>query len=287
MSNRPVIITGVSSGIGKETAIYLLDKGIPVYGSVRCKEDGEDLKQAYPSLFKPLIFDVRDAKAIKVAAEKVSEEVKPYGLAGLVNNAGIAVSGPLQHVKSEYMQKQMDVNVHGLLRVSQAFLPLLGANKQAPTQPGRMVNISSVSGRMTRMMMGPYSASKYAVEAISDGFRRELKMYGIQVAIVEPGPITTEIWKKARTEDQPYMDTDYTFILNQRSQVIDQNEDMAISAKKVAEKIYHALYAKRPKTRYLVTGKKWLIRLVINYLPTRIVDHLFTQPFLKKANKPR
>jgi hypothetical protein len=207
--------------------------------------------------------------------------VRTTGLAGLINNAGIAVSGPMQHVKTEYMKKQFDVNVHGLLQVTQSFLPLLGANRESNIDPGRLVNISSVSGRMTRMMMGPYSASKYAVEAISDAFRRELKIYGIPVSIIEPGPIDTEIWEKARTEDQPYEKTDYSFILNQRDKIIDQNQKMAIPSQEVAEKIYHALYAKRPKIRYLVTGKKWLIRSIISYMPDRLVDYLFTAPYLK------
>ena len=281
MTPRAVLITGVSSGIGKESAIYLMDREIPVFGSVRKEEDGKFLSDSYPSLFTPLVFDVRDAEAIKNAVEKVEEQVGEKGLAALVNNAGIAVSGPLQHVKAEYMHKQMDVNVHGLLKVTQSFLPLLGANKSSKIEPGRIVNVSSVSGRMTRLMMGPYSASKYAVEALSDALRRELKIYGIRVSIVEPGPIDTEIWKKARTEDQPYEDTDYAFILENREEIIRQNEKMAIPAVEVAKCIHHALVSPKPQIRYLVTGKKWLIRLLISYFPDRWVDYLFTRPLLK------
>ncbi len=249
-----------------------------MYGSVRRKDDAKDLEAKFPSLFTALVFDVRDKEAVKKAVEKVKKDVGDIGIAGLVNNAGIAVSGPMQHVKEEYMREQMDVNVHGLISVTQLFLPLLGAVKPTEIKPGRLVNISSVSGRLTRMMMGPYSASKYAVEAISDAYRRELKIYDIKVSIIEPGPISTQIWKKARTEDQPYEDTDYAFILDHRDKIISQNEDMAIPASKVAEKIHHALFSKRPKLRYLVTGKKWLIRLVISFLPTRVVDYLFTKP---------
>lgn len=285
MKNRPIIITGASSGIGNETAVYLMKRNIPVYGSVRKKDDAKDLEVSFPNLFTALVFDVRDTEAVEKAVEKVKKKEGDTGIAGLVNNAGIAVSGPMQHVKEEYMRKQLDVNVHGLLRVTQLFLPLLGASGDTNIKPGRLVNISSVSGRMTRMMMGPYSASKYAVEAISDAFRRELKIYDIQVSIIEPGPISTEIWTKARKEDQPYDDTDYAFILDQRDKIISQNEDMAIPATKVAEKIHHALYSKRPKVRYLVTGKKWLIRLVISFLPTRLVDYLFTRPLLNRKDK--
>jgi NAD(P)-dependent dehydrogenase (short-subunit alcohol dehydrogenase family) len=262
-----------------------MKRNIPVYGSVRKKEDARDLEVNFPNLFTALVFDVRETEAVEKAVERVTIREGDTGIAGLVNNAGIAVSGPMQHVKEEYMRKQLDVNVNGLLRVTQLFLPLLGASGDTNFKPGRLVNISSVSGRMTRMMMGPYSASKYAVEAISDAFRRELKIYDIQVSIIEPGPISTKIWTKARTEDQPYDDTDYAFILDQRDKIISQNEDMAIPATKVAEKIHHALYSKRPKIRYLVTGKKWLIRLVISFLPTRLVDYLFTRPFLNGKDK--
>lgn len=281
MKHRPVLITGVSSGIGKATALHLLAKDVPVIGSVRREVDAEPILRSYPKLFTPLVFDVRDSDAILESVESVKKQVTDTGLGGLVNNAGIAVSGPMQHVKSEYMRKQMDVNVHGLLEVTQAFLPLLGADKKSTYKPGRLVNVSSVSGRMTRMMMGPYSASKYAVEAISDALRRELKIYGISVSIVEPGPIDTEIWEKARSEDQPYEDTGYAFILEHREKIIKQNEEMAIPAKKVAQAIDHALFSRRPKIRYLVTGKKWLIRPIISFLPTRWVDYLFTRPFLK------
>jgi len=279
--HRHILITGVSSGIGKATALYLLEKNVPVIGSVRRKADAQFLQDSFPKLFTPLVFDVRDSEAISKAVEEVKPLVDKNGLAAIVNNAGIAISGPMQHVRADYMRKQMDVNVHGLLEVTQAFLPLLGADKNSPFKPGRLINISSVSGRMTRMMMGPYSASKYAVEAISDAFRRELKIYGIEVSIVEPGPIDTEIWEKARSEDQPYEETDYAFILQHREKIIKQNEKMAIAAEKVAKAVDHAIFSKRPKTRYLVTGKKWLIRPIISYLPTRWVDYLFTRPFLK------
>ncbi len=279
--HRHVLITGVSSGIGKATALYLLAKNVPVIGSVRRKADAKHLEDSFPKLFTPVVFDVRDSEAISKAVEEIKILVGTNGLGAIVNNAGIAISGPMQHVKADYMRKQMDVNVHGLLEVTQAFLPLLGADKDSPFKPGRLINISSVSGRMTRMMMGPYSASKYAVEAISDAFRRELKIYGIQVSIVEPGPIDTEIWEKARSEDQPYEDTDYAFILQHREKIIAQNEKMSIAAEKVAKTVDHAIFSSRPKTRYLVTGKKWLIRPIISFLPTRWVDYLFTRPFLK------
>jgi NAD(P)-dependent dehydrogenase (short-subunit alcohol dehydrogenase family) len=284
MSHRAVLITGVSTGIGKATAQYLMNKGYPVIGSVRKEEDAAQLSAEYPNLFHTVIFDVRNEEQIQSAVRIVEKITNGEGLGALINNAGVAVSGPMQYVKSEYMRYQMDVNVHGLISVTQSFLPLLGAQNGSPYPPGRLINVSSVSGRLTRMMMGPYSASKYAVEALSDAWRRELSLFGIKVVIIEPGPIDTEIWEKARSEEQPYMDTEYGFILEQREKIIKQNEEMAISAHKVAQSIYSGLTKKRPKTRYLVTGKKILIQSIIKYFPDRWVDYLFTMP-MRKANK--
>lgn len=285
MNHRTVLITGVSSGIGMATAQYLMNRGIPVIGSVRKKEDATPLSEKYGDLFHTVIFDVRNKEEIQKAVEVVKEIVKGEGLGALINNAGVAVSGPMQYVKEEYMRYQMDVNVHGLISVTQAFLPLLGAQNDSPYPPGRLINVSSVSGRITRMMMGPYSASKYAVEALSDAWRRELSLFGIKVVIIEPGPIDTEIWEKARSEDQPYMDTEYAFILEQRGKIIQQNEEMAIPAEKVARSIYDGLTKKRPKTRYLVTGKKLLIQSLIHSCSDRWVDYLLTLPMRKGMKK--
>ena len=275
--DRPVLITGVSSGIGLATSKYLLSKDIPVIGSVRKSEDAANLRALYPETFRSIVFDQTDFQSIDLAHQEVLKFCGKSGLRALVNNAGIAVSGPMQYVKEEYIRKQMEVNFFGLLKVTQVFLPLLGASFNSKYEPGRLINISSISGRMVRMMMGPYSSSKFAVEAISDAFRRELSIFDIKVSIIEPGPIDTEIWSKAKKEDNPYMDTDYGYILSNRDQIIKQNEDMAISAQKVAEKIYHAITASKPKTRYLVTGKKLLILVLIKLLPTKWVDKLFTQ----------
>jgi short-subunit dehydrogenase len=274
--NRPVFITGVSSGIGKASAIYFLEREIPVIGSVRTEEDAQELSTHYSELFDFVVFDQTDFQAIDEAEKKVRQLCGTSGLRALVNNAGIAVSGPMQYVKEEYMRRQMEVNFFGLLKVTQTFLPLLGASFDSPYPPGKLINVSSVSGRMTRMMMGPYSASKYALEAMSDALRRELSIFNIRVSIIEPGPIDTEIWEKAKKEDNPYMDTDYEYILKQRDKIIEQNQKMSISAEKVAEKIYHAVTSSKPKIRYLITGKKILILLIIKVLPTRWVDKLFT-----------
>lgn len=278
---RPVLITGVSSGIGEAAAKYLMDRNFPVLGSVRQLADAKKLQKLYPDLFTPLQFDITDKEAVRQAYKEVSEMVKDSGLAALVNNAGIAVSGPMQHVKEEYMRKQMEVNFFALIDVTQVFLPLLGASMDSPYPPGRLINVSSLSGRIVRLMMGPYSASKHAVEAVSDAFRRELSLYGIKVIIIEPGPIDTEIWEKAKEEDNPYMDSDYSFILSQRQRIIKQNQNMAISAEKVAQKIYAGITKKSPKERYIVVARKWLVKIILYLTPTSLVDWLFTKPMRK------
>ena len=280
--NRPVVITGVSTGIGKAAAEYLMDRGFPVFGSVRKAEDARDLEENYPDLFTTLIFDVRDKDAIDNAYQLVYEKVKDNGVEALVNNAGIAVSGPLQHLKEEYIRKQMEVNFFAQLHITQKFLPLIGASKDSPYEPGRLINISSLSGRMVRMMMGPYSISKYAFEAMSDAFRRELRLYDIKVVIIEPGPIDTQIWEKAKTEDAPYMDTDYGYILKKRDKVVRRSQKIAIPPERVAKKIYEGITKESPKTRYIVVARKWLIKLILKLAPTKLVDYLFTQEMRNK-----
>ncbi len=165
---KHVVITGVSSGIGFDGARYLVERGWHVFGSVRRTADGERVRAELGEGFTPLFFDVTDEGAIKTAAGQVSERIGETGLWGLVNNAGIAVPGPLMHLPLEEFRQQLEINVTGQLAVTQAFLPLLGVRKNASHPPGRIVNISSVSGRIAYPFLGPFAASKHALEALSD-----------------------------------------------------------------------------------------------------------------------
>lgn len=273
-----ILITGVSTGIGYAATKYFLERGYFVFGSVRKKADSEKLKKDFPTNFQPLIFDVTDSAAVKNAVLEVQHLIGDKGLSGLVNNAGIAVSGPMQHVPIEKLEHQLNVNVLGVVRVTQAFLPLLGAVENCSFPAGRIIQISSVSGTISAPFMGPYSASKYALEAISDAFRRELSIFDIKVVVIQPGPIQSDIWEKIINSDDYYPDSIYGPILEKRKKGIAKSGDNAIPAIKVAEKIWAGMELKNPKTRYLVDKAAWKMKLY-QKLPDRIVDNAVTKPF--------
>lgn len=278
-----ILITGVSTGIGYATAKYFLEKGYYVFGSVRKKADADKLKKEFSNQFQPLIFDVTDDRAVANAVLEVQHVIGDNGLTGLVNNAGIAVTGPMQHVPIEKIQHQLNVNVLGVVRVTQAFLPLLGAMENCTFPPGRIIQISSVSGTISTPFMGPYSASKYALEAISDAFRRELSIFGIKVVVIQPGPIKSEIWEKIHHEHD-YPETYYAPILAKRKKVVQKSGQNAIPAVAVAEKIWTGMESKNPKTRYLVDKEAWKMK-IYQKLPDKILDNATTKPFHKILNK--
>jgi NAD(P)-dependent dehydrogenase (short-subunit alcohol dehydrogenase family) len=189
------LITGASSGIGYATCQTLIKQGHFVFGSVRKESDAARLQQAFGNNFQALIFDVCDEKGVQDAVVAIAKVVGKNGLAGLVNNAGIVVYGPINELELSEFKRQMDVNVYGLLRVTKAFLPLLGAQHPQIFKPGKIVNISSVSGIFTTPFLVPYCVSKKAVEVITDGLRMELLPYGIDVVSILPGPVKTSILK--------------------------------------------------------------------------------------------
>ena len=283
-SMQYILITGASTGIGYTTTQHLLDKGFFVFGSVRNQKDAQRLEQDFGINFKALIFDVTDGKAIKVAVPIVKKIVGNNGLAALVNNAGIVVSGPMQHVPIEKLDHQLNVNVLGVMRVTQAFLALLGAEKGSSIPPGRIIQMSSVSGKITAPFLGPYAASKYALEAISDALRRELFIFDIKVIILEPGPIKTPIWKKAISTDQgDYLDTAYGPILQKQNKSIQKTEANAIPAEEVAKIVYKSIVSKNPKTRYIIAKKAWTYK-IFDKLPDKMIDNSITKN-MKKINK--
>lgn len=280
-----ILITGASTGIGHSSTKYLLDKGFFVFGSVRRASDAERLEAEFGENFKGLIFDVTDDEAIKASVKTVEDIVGENGLTALVNNAGIAVSGPIQHVPMDQLFHQFNVNVLGVVRVTQAFLPLLGATVNSPFKPGRILQMSSVSGKIAAPFLGPYAASKYALEAISDSLRRELVLFGIKVVIIEPGPIKTPIWGKAiSNDDKKYKDTAYGEILAKRSKSIKKAEEDGLPAKDVAEVVYKSIVTSDPKTRYIVAKKAWTYK-VYEMLPDKWLDSATTKPIKKYSKK--
>ncbi len=269
MASKVVVVTGTSTGIGLATVKTLAQAGYTVFGTVRKTADGEqfaDLPNA-----TPLLMDVTDYDSIQAAAELVRAKLPPdVGMVGLVNNAGIAVSGPLQYVPLEAVRTQFEVNVLGLLAVTQAFLPLL----QNGTSPGRIINISSIAGRVTSPFLGVYSASKYAVEALSDALRRELMPFRVKVVIVEPGPIATPIWRKdtAGTINR-YSETPYGPLVKRIGRYFVKQGATGLPAATVGNLILSILQNPNPKTRYLITPDKlsfWLGRL----MPDKWLDRM-------------
>jgi len=274
---KAVVITGASSGIGRACALHLDQLGFQVFAGVRREIDGNALAQQASRRFKAILFDVTSREAIAGAVAYVSAQVGDRGLAGLVNNAGIAVAAPLEFIPLGELRRQLEVNVVGQMAVTQAFLPLIRQGK------GRIVNMSSISGLVATPFLGPYAASKFALEALSDALRRELSPWGIHVALVEPGRIKTPIWEKSlRAADQiaaqlpPGAIRKYGVAMDEnRRRAGKKTKGAPVEA--VARAVVHALTAERPKIRYLVGVDARLGALLARWLPARILDWLIVR----------
>ena len=277
------LITGVSTGIGKDACEYLINKGNFVFGSVRKAADANALENKYPNKFKALIFDVTDDAAIANALTVVKQTIGNQGLAGLINNAGIAVFGPLKHLPLEEFKQQMDVNVYGVLRVTQTFLPLLGAEKDSPYPPGKIINISSVASLFTSPFVVPYCASKAVVEVISDGLRMELLPYGIDVVSIKPGPVKTPIWEKSKKPKPQYDNTDYGKALKNTMKMVAKIESKAIDVQRISRLIYGILNGTKRKPHYVITANPWPMRIA-RMLPHRWVDGFIKKQLMKAWN---
>jgi NAD(P)-dependent dehydrogenase (short-subunit alcohol dehydrogenase family) len=207
---KSVVVTGVSTGIGWGITKVLIQKGFRVFGSVRKTADAERLSREFGGNFVPLIFDVTDEPAVQTAAQQVREQLKGETLFGLVNNAGIAVPGPLIYLSTDEFRNQLEVNLVSVLIVTKAFVPLLGTDRSLHGKPGRIINVSSAGGKNGGPFLGAYSASKHGLEGFSESLRRELILYGIDVIIIGPGSVATPIWDKAEQMDiSPYEKTEF------------------------------------------------------------------------------
>ena len=268
-----VVITGVSSGIGLATVEDLLKHGYHVFGSVRRSTDADTLQTQFGMDFTPLVFDVTDEAAIKTAVDKVAGTINGQGLFALINNAGIAIGGPLMHQPVDEVRRVLEVNVLGTLAITQGFLPLLGAKTSQTTSPGRIINISSLGGRISLPFVGAYGISKHALEAMSDVLRRELMLYGIDVIVIEPGAIKTPIWDKAEKQDaSPYQHTDYAGLLEKFQRNFISRGRAGSSPEKVAQVIREALESKNPRTRYALPDRFFKGWLLPRLLPDRALD---------------
>lgn len=272
--SRAAVITGVSTGIGRAVAVRLATAGWRVFGSVRSEDDARAFEAELRGA-TALVFDVTDDGAIARAAAAVAAATGPGGLAALVNNAGIAVAGPLQHLALDRFREQLAVNVTGTLAVTQAFLPLLeGAGGRTP---GRVVNISSVAGRMAMPFIGAYAASKFALEGMSDSLRRELMIHGIPVVVVAPASIATPIWDKSVGEGaDEYSRTAYRDALDRMLAIANATGQAGLPAERVAEVVLRALIARRPRHRYAVNGSP-VSSFLMRRIPAGMLDRLIAR----------
>lgn len=280
---KNILITGVSTGIGNSLAHVFVKNGYRVFGSVRRDEEASQLKELLGEQFYPLIFDVTDENAVEQAAEKVLQLLGENTLTGLINNAGIAVGGPVMHMPLGKFRHQFDVNLFGMFSVTKAFVPLLKAREPSEQVVSKIINISSVSGKLGFPFMAPYCASKFAIEGFSESLRRELLIYGIDVVVVAPGPIDTPIWDKA-PDPKGLKDNDfskpisvlYNYMKNAK------NSGKIMSSEVLAKKIFRIMEKKQPKTRYTFLKNKFIEYIVPKYLlPPRLLDNIIKKRFMK------
>lgn len=275
---QSVVVTGVSSGIGWGITKVLIQHGFRVFGSVRKTEDAERLTREFGEHFIPLIFDVTDEEAVQAAAQQVRERLGEETLFGLVNNAGIAVPGPLIHLQTEEFRHQLDVNLVSVLIVTKAFAPLLGVDHSLRGRPGRIINISSTSGKSASPFVGAYVTSKYGLEGFSETLRRELILYGIDVIVVGPGPVVTPIWDKAEQVDMSlYANTDYVEAARRAHAYMIRKGKNGLPPERVGEVVWQALTAHNPRVRYTVVGGDFVRRFFQQILPKRVVDRILAK----------
>jgi len=283
---RTVIITGASTGIGEACALRLDKAGWRVFAGVRKEADAVRLKQQASDRLTPITLDVTEQAQIDAAAKTVADAVGAAGLQGLVNNAGVSINGPLEYLTSEDLRKQLEVNVIGQFAMTRAFLELIRKGR------GRIVNIGSIAGKFSTPFLGPYAASKHAMEALSDCLRQELRPWKIPIALVEPGSIATPIWQKGLAEaDEQEKNLPeeaimrYGKAINALREAAHKFEGAGIPPDRVARAVEHALTSRRPRTRYVVGFDATVQRVLAAVVPDRALDRLVAMQ-LKLPTKP-
>jgi NAD(P)-dependent dehydrogenase (short-subunit alcohol dehydrogenase family) len=275
---QSVVVTGVSTGIGWGITKVLIQHGFRVFGSVRKAQDAGRLTKKFGEAFVPLIFDITDEAGVQAAAQQVRGQLNGETLFGLVNNAGVAVPAPLMHQPIEDFRKQMEVNLVGQLVVTQAFIPLLGSDHSLSGNPGRIVNISSVGGKVGAPFLGAYAASKHALEGLSESLRRELMLYGIDVIIVGPGSVATPIWDKAEKVDlSAYEKTEYAVAATRLQKYMVEDGRKGYPPEKVGEVVLQALTAPKPHVRYAVVPGNPISHFIQGLLPKRVIDGIIAE----------
>jgi NAD(P)-dependent dehydrogenase (short-subunit alcohol dehydrogenase family) len=273
-SRGAVVVTGSSTGIGRACVLHLDALGFKVFAGVRKADDGEALRAAASDRLEPLILDVTEPDDIAAAANRVAE-ASPAGLAGLVNNAGVATGGPVELISIDDFRRQIEINLIGQVAVTKAFLPALRKAR------GRVVFLSSIGGLIASPYMSPYHASKFGIEAVGDALRQELRPFGVEVSIVEPGSVATPMWEKGKGTAEavrgrltPEDEALYGDKVARMSEVVGEVGSRGVPPEKVAGVIARALTARRPRTRYLVGADARAMVLLRRLVPDRIRDRI-------------
>jgi NAD(P)-dependent dehydrogenase (short-subunit alcohol dehydrogenase family) len=272
-----ILITGVSSGIGEGLAEHYLSQGYTIIGTVRNPNDGLFLKKN--NQFHQVVYDVSDKAGIGSFAAKVASILGGSKLFALINNAGIAVAGPMELVIDEDFERQIDINVHSVRRITNALLPFM-------SDGSRIIMMSSVSGLFNSPFTGPYCVSKHALESLSDVYRLELALFGIKVVIIEPGPIKTKIWGKAKGTMDKFRDSRYGEFTKKGDKMIETAEKSALEISAVCEASDKGLFLSKPAARYIVHKKAMIFKILANLVPSSLTDKLVAKN-LRKGNSHR
>jgi NAD(P)-dependent dehydrogenase (short-subunit alcohol dehydrogenase family) len=271
-----VVVTGASTGIGRATALLLDRNGYRVFAGIRKEADAEKLAADGSDRLTPITIDVTDAQSIASAKKRVTEAVGDQGLAGLVNNAGVGGGGgPIEHMALDDLRDTLEVNLIGQVAVTQAFIPLIRRGR------GTIVFIASIGGRVASPFMSPYNTSKFGVEALGESLRHELRPWEIDVVVVEPGSIDTEIWDKANKtvrERVAKMPEDASRLYGRQlarfGEVVRETAARGIPAEKVARVVWKAISSDNPRHRYLVGTEAQIGGRLKGILPDRVFSKL-------------
>ncbi|QCZ93871.1 SDR family oxidoreductase [Salinimonas iocasae] len=277
---KSIIITGASSGLGESISIKFAREGWLVFAGVRNEDDAKSLTEKEPKI-QPVFLDVSKPEQIKAAVDLVTEKLAGQTVGGLVNNAGIAKLGPLALQDIDEFIQHFEVNAFGGLRMAQAFLPLLGTDESLNGDPGRIINITSVGGELPSPFLGAYTASKHAMESITDSLRRELMVYGIDSISIGPGSVKTPIWKKAKEANaaEQYKDSAWKDSLKTFLDVMIEGGEDGLETEDIADVVYEAMTADKPKARYAPVPNKLINYTLPTMLPERLVDQIFAKKF--------
>jgi NAD(P)-dependent dehydrogenase (short-subunit alcohol dehydrogenase family) len=284
-TSKDVVVTGVSTGIGHATTKVLISRGFRVFGSVRKQADADRLQTEFGNGYVPLIMDISDTDAVHQAAQQVGSMIGDRNLVGLVNNAGIVVSGPLLYLRPSEYRRQLEVNMISPLVVIQAFAPLLGTDKKRQGPTGRIVNISSTTARVVIPLLGAYSSSKCGLEGMSDALRRELMLFGIDVVMIEPGTVNTAMYDKGEQEDlSEFKQTEYWEAVQKfQKYIVTEARNNGLPPERLGEAVHLALTTAKPKARYAVVPQRFKNWTLPRLFPTRMLDaFLAKQMGLKK-----